>query len=98
MLIVFLIFHALVTGFLILLVIFQQSRGAEVGAAFGGGNTLLGPGGADKLAVKITTFTAVIFMVNTVILVNLFSKEFKNRQINQVEEADLFNPPTEDAK
>ncbi len=83
-LLIFLVFHALITVFLIFLVIFQQTRGAEMGAIFGGSNTLLGPGGADKLAIKITTFTAILFMISTIILVNLFSVEFKNKQKLQV--------------
>jgi preprotein translocase subunit SecG len=78
-LIIFLVIHLLITGFLILLVVFQQSKGAEVGAAFGGSNTLLGPGGADKVAIRITTFVAFIFMVSCVVLVNIFWSESRKR-------------------
>lgn len=90
-LIILLVIHALITGFLILLVVFQQSRGAEVGAAFGGGNTLLGPGGADKMAVRITTVTAIIFMISTVVLVNAFSDEFKKGTNATVQTAPFGN-------
>ncbi|MCX7952604.1 MAG: preprotein translocase subunit SecG [Deltaproteobacteria bacterium] len=84
-LIILITLHCLITLFLILLVIFQQSRGAEVGAAFGGGNTLLGPGGADKVAIRITTITAIIFMISTIVLVNIFSEQFQARKVEQIE-------------
>ncbi|MCS6961577.1 MAG: preprotein translocase subunit SecG [Deltaproteobacteria bacterium] len=84
-LIILITLHCLITLFLILLVIFQQSRGAEVGAAFGGGNTLLGPGGADKVAIRITTITAIIFMISTIVLVNVFSEKFQARKVEQIE-------------
>lgn len=71
--------HFLITAFLVILVIFQQSKGAEIGASFGGSNTLLGPGGADKIAIRITTFTAIIFMISCVVLVNVFWSEGRNR-------------------
>jgi preprotein translocase subunit SecG len=84
--------HFLITAFLVILVIFQQSKGAEIGASFGGSNTLLGPGGADKIAVRITTFTAIIFMISCVILVNVFWSEGRNR-LNSVSGDVLTEQP-----
>lgn len=60
---------------LIGLVLLQQGKGADLGAAFSGAsNTVFGAGGADKFVVRLTTITALLFMVNTLILVNQFSK------------------------
>ena len=43
-----------------------------MGAAFGGGsNTLFGSGGAGNILTKITTTSAVLFMVTSIFLVKL---------------------------
>lgn len=62
--------HLLLCVFLIVLVLLQQGKGADVGAAFGGGsNTLFGATGATNLMVRITTGTAVLFMVTSIFLI-----------------------------
>ena len=61
--------HILVCLVLIGIVLLQQGRGADMGAAFGGGsNTLFGASGADTLLTKVTTITAMLFMVTSFIL------------------------------
>ena len=57
------------------LVLVQQGKGADMGAAFGGGgaNTLFGAGGATSLIVKLTTGCAVAFMVTSIILVKSYN-------------------------
>ena len=48
---------------LILIVLLQTGRGAEMGAAFGGASqTLFGGGGSSTFFGKLTTAAAVIFM------------------------------------
>jgi preprotein translocase subunit SecG len=54
---------------LILIVLLQQGKGADMGATFGGGgNTLFGASGADNLLTRVTTITAFFFMCTSVYL------------------------------
>ena len=52
---------------LIGLVLIQQSKGADVGAAFGSGSsgTMFGPSGGTSFLIKVTTILAVLFFVIT---------------------------------
>ena len=62
-------FHILLCVFLVLVILLQQGKGADMGATFGGGgNTLFGASGADTLLIKITTITAILFMCTSVFL------------------------------
>lgn len=61
--------HVFVCILLIAIVLLQQGKGASIGAAFGGGgNTVFGASGADNLLTRLTTVSAVIFMVTSVAL------------------------------
>ena len=63
------IVHLFICVFLILIVLLQQGKGADVGATFGGGgNTMFGASGADTFLTKVTTFVAICFMVTSVVL------------------------------
>jgi len=50
-----------------MIVLFQSGKGADMGAAFGGGssNTLFGSSGASTFLGKATTVAAVIFMLTS---------------------------------
>jgi preprotein translocase subunit SecG len=62
------IIHVLVCVFLILIVLLQTSKGADIGAAFGGGSsqTLFGSAGPGGFLTKITTAVAIIFMITSI--------------------------------
>ncbi len=63
------VLHVLVCFFLIFIVLIQSSKGAELGAAFGGSSqTLFGSRGAATLFSKLTTISAVVFMVTSLLL------------------------------
>ncbi len=64
------IVHISVSLFLIIIVLLQHGKGADMGATFGGGSnqTLFGTEGPLPLLNKITTSAAVIFMVTSVAL------------------------------
>ena len=68
-----LILHFLLCAMLVGLVLIQQGKGADMGAAFGSGgsNTLFGAGGATSLIVRITTGTAIAFMITSITLIRL---------------------------
>lgn len=62
--------HVAIAVFLILIVLLQQGRGADLGASFGGGggNTLFGASGADNFLTRVTTVAAFLFMFTSVLL------------------------------
>ena len=65
----FLIIHLIVCAFLIFIVLIQSSKGAEMGAAFGGSNqTLFGSRGAATILTKLTTASAILFMLTSLTL------------------------------
>jgi preprotein translocase subunit SecG len=64
-----LILHVVVCMFLICIVLLQSGKGAEMGAAFGGSSqTLFGSRGAATFINKLTTASAVLFMVTSLLL------------------------------
>ena len=69
--------HFILCAVLVGLVLIQQGKGADMGAAFGAGssNSLFGAGGATSLIVRITTGVAVAFMVTSITLINLSGAE-----------------------
>ncbi len=63
------IVHFLVCIFLIVIVLLQHGKGADMGATFGGsGKTVFGTEGPLPLLNKITTTSAIIFMFTSVTL------------------------------
>jgi preprotein translocase subunit SecG len=62
--------HVLVSLMLIFIVLIQGGKGAELGAAFGGGSsqTLFGSRGATTFLGKMTTAVAVVFMLTSLLL------------------------------
>ena len=61
--------HILVCFFLVVIVLLQHGKGADIGATFGGaGNTVFGTEGPVPLLNKITTGVAILFMVTSVTL------------------------------
>jgi preprotein translocase subunit SecG len=58
------VLHVLASLALILIVLLQTGRGAEMGAAFGGASqTLFGGSGGTTFMSKLTTVAAVLFML-----------------------------------
>jgi preprotein translocase subunit SecG len=54
----------------------QSSKGAEMGAAFGGSSqTLFGSRGASTFLSKLTTGAAILFMVTSLLLAVLASRQ-----------------------
>ncbi len=61
--------HVLVCIALILIVLLQAGKGAEMGAAFGGASqTIFGSAGAMGFLSKLTTVAAIIFMITSLLL------------------------------
>jgi preprotein translocase subunit SecG len=64
------IIHIFVCVALIMIVLLQTGKGADMGAAFGGGSsqTLFGSTGASTFLSKLTTVAAVVFMLTSLAL------------------------------
>ncbi len=64
------IIHVIVSFALIMIVLLQTGKGADMGAAFGGGasQTLFGSTGASTFLGKATTVVAVLFMLTSLAL------------------------------
>ena len=62
--------HVIVCIALIMIVLLQTGKGADMGAAFGGGasQTLFGSTGASTFLSKATTAAAIIFMITSLAL------------------------------
>jgi len=66
---VIIVVHILVCVALILIVLLQAGKGAEMGAAFGGASqTIFGSAGAMGFLSKLTTVAAIIFMITSLLL------------------------------
>jgi preprotein translocase subunit SecG len=62
--------HAVVCFFLIIVVLLQSGKAADLAGAFGGmgSQTAFGPRGAATVLSKATTISAVVFMLTSIVL------------------------------
>jgi preprotein translocase subunit SecG len=72
---ILIIVHVVVCIALIMIVLLQTGKGADMGAAFGGGGsqTLFGSTGASTFLSKATTVAAIVFMLTSFALAYLSS-------------------------
>ena len=72
---ILIIVHIVVCIALIMIVLLQTGKGADMGAAFGGGGsqTLFGSTGASTFLSKATTVAAIVFMLTSLPLAYLSS-------------------------
>jgi preprotein translocase subunit SecG len=70
------IVHVTVCLFLIGVILLQQGKSADLAGAFGGqgSQTAFGPRGAANLLTRLTTWSAIIFMVTSIGLFILMSR------------------------
>jgi len=70
MIILITLVHIIVCLFLIIVVLLQSGKSADIAAAFGGqgSRTAFGPRGAATVLSRATTWSAIIFMVTSVSL------------------------------
>lgn len=64
------VLHVMVCLVLIVVVLLQHGKGADIGAVFGGGasNTVFGSRGAGNFLTRLTTTAALLFMVTSLFL------------------------------
>jgi len=79
------ILHIVVCFILVLVVLLQAGKGAELGANFGGGSstTLFGSRGAGNFLTKLTTVAAIIFMLTSIALTKFSTGGFGGSIVNE---------------
>jgi preprotein translocase subunit SecG len=77
MYILFLIIHVIVCIFLCIVVLLQSGKAADLAGAFGGmgSQTAFGPRGSATLLSKATTVSAIIFMITSMSLSILATRQ-----------------------
>jgi preprotein translocase subunit SecG len=70
MVILLTIVHIIVCAFLIIVVLLQSGQSGDIAAAFGGmgSQTAFGPRGSATVLSRVTTWSAIIFMVTSITL------------------------------
>lgn len=83
MLILLVILHIIVCLFLVGVVLIQQGKSADLAGAFGGqgSQTAFGPRGAANLLTRLTTWSAIIFMLTSIGLTIVMSHASNNRSV-----------------
>ena len=68
--------HVIVCLFLVGVVLLQQGRSADLAGAFGGqgSQTAFGPRAAANVLTRLTTWSAVLFMITSISLVILYMR------------------------
>ena len=95
---VLVVLHVLVCFFLIAVVLLQRGKGAEIGAVFGSGasSTVFGSRGAGNFLTKLTTASAVIFMITSLSLSYLWTESSSDRLFDEAVEAEEAPAPAEE--
>ena len=75
--------HVIVCLFLIGVVLLQQGRSADIAGAFGGqgSQTAFGPRAAANIFTRLTTWSAIIFMLTSLTLVILYQRSTHSRSV-----------------
>ena len=73
------IIHIIVCFALIIIVLLQKGKGADMGAAFGGSSqAVFGGAGASSFLSKVTTAAAIIFMITSLLLTTMGKGQHKS--------------------
>ncbi len=75
------VLHVVVCIFLVTVVLLQRGKGAEIGAVFGSGasSTVFGGRGAGNFLTKLTTGSAIVFMITSLSLSYLATENREER-------------------
>lgn len=80
-----LVVHYLVCIFLIIVILLQAGKGADIGAAFGGGSqTVFGSRGAATFLSKLTTVVAIVFLFTSISLASMSKNASKSSILKTV--------------
>ena len=82
------VLHVSVCFFLVVVVLLQHGKGADVGATFGGAsNTVFGARGAATLLSKFTVGAAFVFMVTSISLAYLSTSTSSKSLLKETKKA-----------
>ena len=94
---VVIVVHVIVCLFLIGVVLLQQGRSADLAGAFGGqgSQTAFGPRAAANVLTRLTTWSAILFMVTSISLTVLYQRSSGSHSVLQgVKPAPVSAPAT----
>jgi preprotein translocase subunit SecG len=92
--IIVIILHVLACLGLIMIVLLQRGKGADLGAAFGGSSqTVFGSQGAGGFLTKLTTVVAVLFMFTSLGLAYLSSHRVQATVMGGPEQTQAVDQP-----
>jgi len=87
---VLILVHLSVCVSLILIVLLQRGKGADMGAAFGGSSqTVFGSAGATPFLHKVTTIIAILFMLSSLGLSFFYGKGMKSSVMEDVKQTNM---------
>ena len=93
------IVHVVVCLFLIGIVLLQHGKGADIGATFGGSSqSLFGTEGPVPLLNKVTTLSAVVFMVTSVALAYIASQNGSGSVMSELSPDQAVQETASDAE
>jgi preprotein translocase subunit SecG len=92
--------HVIVCFFLIGVVLLQQGRSADLAGAFGGqgSQTAFGPRAAANVLTRLTTWSAVIFMLTSIFLTVLYVRTSGSHSVLEGTKAAPASAPAKSGK
>lgn len=89
--------HVIVCAVLIIVVLLQHGKSADIAATFGGAGsqTAFGPRGTATLLSKVTTWCAVMFMLTSISLTIFANKKHSNSVMQSVPNAPAEKAPAQ---
>src|SRR5438309_11891827 len=92
--------HVIVCLFLIGVVLIQQGRSADLAGAFGGqgSQTAFGPRAAANVLTRLTTWSAIIFMVTSLSLTILYVRSNRSHSVLEGSEPAPASAPAKSGK
>jgi preprotein translocase subunit SecG len=77
------VLHVIVSLFLVGVVLLQQGRSADLAGAFGGqgSQTAFGPRAAANVLTRLTTWSAIVFMLTSLTLTILFARSGQSHSV-----------------
>ena len=92
------VLHILICVFLIIVVLLQSGRGADVAAAFGGmgSQTAFGPRGSATVLTRATTWSAILFMITSITLSIIASRRATSSSVlGNIKPSQTKSQPTQ---
>jgi len=79
------VIHYIIAIFMIIVILLQAGKGADIGAAFGAGSsqTLFGARGATTLLSKVTTVVALLFLCTSLTLATISKNRHEGGSIGK---------------